>query len=74
MRKGERYRALMLDKYPAPRPAFTVSYHGADDVTIEVDFVYGANARALFENLRTVPTVADAQFFADGQLVEDWKR
>jgi hypothetical protein len=56
---------------PAP---FVVSYHDDDGMTVEADFVFGASARAIFESLKSVPTVADAQLWADGKMVEDWKR
>lgn len=57
----------------APAP-FTVSFHDIVSGTGEVDFVFGASARAIFEQVKSIPTVADAQLWADGVIVEEWKR
>lgn len=56
---------------PAP---FTVSYHDIVSGTDERDFEVGAVARAYFERLKSVPTVVDAQFWAGGEVIEEWKR
>lgn len=56
---------------PAP---FTVSYHDIVSGTAEQDFVFGVTARAIFEQVKSIPTVADAQLFADGEMIEEWKR
>lgn len=57
----------------APAP-FVVSFHDIVSGTAEIDFAFGANARAIFEQVKSMPTVADAQLWADGVIVDEWKR
>lgn len=56
------------------RAPFTVSYHDIVAGTAEADFVFGVTARPIFEQVKSIPTVADARLWADGEIVEEWKR